>query len=103
MQMKVDSGADFLITQLFFDNRFYLDLVRRAKEAGITIPIVPGLMPVPSRRSLAFMAAMTRAPVPPGLAPAMDQATDDGTALTLGPRHSTYHRGELRDALGPGP
>ena len=59
MQMKVDSGADFLITQLFFDNRFYFDLVRRAKEAGITIPIVPGLMPVPSRRSLAFMAAMT--------------------------------------------
>jgi methylenetetrahydrofolate reductase (NADPH) len=67
MKKKVEAGADFLITQLFFENRFYFDLVSRARAAGMKVPIVPGLMPVPSRRSLAFMAAMTGATVPEGL------------------------------------
>src|SRR6267143_330028 len=51
MKLKVESGADFLVTQLFFDNRFYFDLVDRARAAGIRVPIVPGLMPLPSRPS----------------------------------------------------
>src|ERR1700686_177092 len=58
MKLKVEAGADFLITQLFFDNRFYFELVARARTAGISVPIVPGLMPVPSRRSLAVMTSM---------------------------------------------
>ena len=102
MQQKVDSGADFLITQLFFDNRFYFDLVRRAKEAGITIPIVPGLMPVPSRRSLAFMAAMTGATVPPDLARAIEEAPDDDAVRALGVRHCIEQCVELLEAGVPG-
>src|SRR5215471_2280195 len=77
MQLKVESGAHFLITQLFFDNRHYFDLVRRARDVGITVPIVPGLMPVPSRRSLAFMASMTGATIPTDLATAIADAADD--------------------------
>ena len=102
MQLKVDSGADFLITQLFFDNRFYFDLVRRAKEAGITIPIVPGLMPVPSRRSLAFMAAMTGASLPPDLARAIEEAPDDDAVRALGVRHCIEQCVELLEAGVPG-
>src|ERR1700716_126051 len=67
MKLKVDSGADFLVTQLFFDNRFYFDLVARARAGGIKVPIVPGLMPVPSRRSLGLMMAMSGATVPAAL------------------------------------
>src|SRR5437588_9959679 len=74
MRLKVESGADFLITQLFFDNKHYFDLVARAREAGIKVPIVPGLMPVPSRRSLAVMTAMSGATVPAGLQAAIDAA-----------------------------
>ena len=77
MKLKVEAGADFLITQLFFDNRFYLDLVARARAAGITVPIVPGLMPVPSRRSLAVMTGMSGATVPDGLQSAIDAAGGD--------------------------
>src|SRR2546430_11739617 len=72
MRLKVESGANFLITQLFFDNRHYFDLVARARAAGITVPIVPGLMPGPTRRSLAVMTTMSGATGPPGLQAAID-------------------------------
>ena len=102
MRLKVDAGADFLITQLFFDNRFYFDLVRRARDAGITIPIVPGLMPVPSRRSLAFMASMTGATVPAGLAREIADAPDDDAVRALGVRHCIEQCVELLEAGVPG-
>ncbi|HET7467770.1 MAG TPA: methylenetetrahydrofolate reductase [Candidatus Dormibacteraeota bacterium] len=102
MRLKVDAGADFLITQLFFDNRFYFDLVRRARDAGITIPIVPGLMPVPSRRSLAFMASMTGATVPAGLAREIADAPDDDVVRALGVRHCIEQCVELLEAGVPG-
>lgn len=102
MQLKVESGADFLITQLFFHNRYYFDFVRRAREAGITVPIVPGLMPVPSRRSLAFMASMTGATIPPGLAAAIATAADDDAVRALGVRHCIDQCVELLEAGVPG-
>jgi methylenetetrahydrofolate reductase (NADH) len=102
MRLKVDAGADFLITQLFFDNRFYLDLVDRARQAGITLPIVPGLMPVPSRRSLAFMASMTGATVPAPLAAEIAGAPDDDTVRAIGVRHCIEQCEELLAVGVPG-
>ncbi len=102
MKLKVDSGADFLITQLFFDNRFYFDLVSRARAAGITVPIVPGLMPVPSRRSLAVMTAMSGATVPASLQSAIDEATDDDAVRALGVQHCIAQCAELLEARVPG-
>src|SRR4030088_1808763 len=83
MKLKVEMGADFLITQLFFDNRFYFDLVSRARAAGITVPIVPGVMPVPSRRSLAVMTAMSGATVPTGLSAIIAEAPDDDAVRAI--------------------
>jgi methylenetetrahydrofolate reductase (NADPH) len=102
LKQKVESGADFLITQLFFDNRFYFDLVRRARDAGIKVPIVPGLMPVPSRRSLGVMTSMSGATVPAALQQAIDEATDDEAIRTLGVQHCIAQCAELLEAGVPG-
>jgi len=102
MRYKVETGADFLITQLFFDNRFYLDLVARARAAGITAPIVPGLMPIPSRRSLGVMTAMSGATVPAALQSAIDEAPDDEAVRAIGVRHCIAQCVELLEAGVPG-
>jgi len=102
MRLKVESGADFLITQLFFDNKHYFDLVARAREAGIKVPIVPGLMPVPSRRSLAVMTAMSGATVPAGLQAAIDAAPNDDAIRAVGVRHCISQCAELLEARVPG-
>jgi methylenetetrahydrofolate reductase (NADH) len=102
MKLKVEAGADFLITQLFFDNRFYFDLVARARAAGITVPIVPGLMPVPSRRSLSVMTSMSGATVPAGLQAAIEQAPDEDAVRALGVRHCIAQCAELLEAGVPG-
>ncbi len=100
--LKAEAGADFLITQLFFDSRLYFDLVRRARAAGIVVPIVPGLMPVPSRRSLAFMTAMTGATVPPALESEIAAAADDEAVRVAGVRHCLAQCVELLEAGVPG-
>ena len=102
MRFKVDCGADFLITQLFFDNAFYFDLVRRSRDAGIKVPIVPGLMPIPSRRSLDFMTAMSGASIPRALQHAIDEAPDDDAIRALGVRHCIEQCAELLEAGVPG-
>src|SRR6202171_3066263 len=102
MKLKVEAGADFLITQLFFDNRFYFELVARARAAGIMVPIVPGLMPVSSRRSLAVMTSMSGATVPVGLQASIEQAPDEDAVRALGVRHCIAQCAELLEAGVPG-
>ena len=102
MRLKVESGTDFLITQLFFDNRFYFDLVARARAAGVKVPIVPGLMPVPSRRSLSVMTTMSGASVPAALQAEIDAAPDDESIRALGVRHCIAQCVELLEAGVPG-
>jgi methylenetetrahydrofolate reductase (NADPH) len=102
LRQKVEAGADFLITQLFFDNRFYFDLVSRARAAGISVPIVPGLMPVPSRRSLGVMTTMSGATVPVALKRQIEEAADDEAIRALGVRHCIGQCVELLEAGVPG-
>ena len=66
-QEKVDAGADFLVSQLFFDNARYFEFERRARVAGITLPILPGLMPITNFGQIERFVAMCGASIPPKL------------------------------------
>ncbi len=61
---KLDAGADFVVTQLFFDNALYVDFVRRARAMGITKPIVPGVLPVASLAGVKRMIGFCGASMP---------------------------------------
>jgi methylenetetrahydrofolate reductase (NADPH) len=74
---KVRAGAQFLISQLFFDNRDFFRFVDRARAAGIAVPIVPGIMPVTSHANIRRMASLCGARIPEALERELAGANDD--------------------------
>lgn len=103
LKRKVDSGVDFLITQLFFDNAFYFDFVERARRVGINVPIVPGIMPITNYEQLNRFIRMCGATVPMRLQLAIEKVKDDPTALMqLGVAHATVQCMELLSRGVPG-
>ena len=80
-RLKIENGARFLISQLFFDNRFYWDFVGRAREAGIDVPIVPGIMPVTNLAQVKRFTKMCGASIPGGLIERLRPIQDDPAAL----------------------
>lgn len=55
LKKKVDAGADYIITQMFFDNQVYYDFVEKCRAAGITVPIIPGLKPISTARQISVL------------------------------------------------
>jgi methylenetetrahydrofolate reductase (NADPH) len=55
LKQKVDAGAEFIVTQMFFDNRKYFEFVKRCRDAGITVPIIPGLKPVSTSNHINYL------------------------------------------------
>jgi methylenetetrahydrofolate reductase (NADPH) len=100
---KVRAGAEFLITQLFFDDADYFAFVARARAAGIRVPIVPGIMPVVSTASIRRMTTLCGARIPEELGRALDAAgTDDERALEVGVEWATAQCRELLRRGAPG-
>lgn len=83
LKRKVDAGASFVTTQLFFDNRFYYEFVNKCRDIGITVPIVPGLMPALSLDQLIRFGQMNGSSVPAELEKRMAAANGDETAQRM--------------------
>jgi methylenetetrahydrofolate reductase (NADPH) len=100
---KIADGAEFLITQLFFDNAFYFHFVERARKAGITCPIVPGLMPITNIAQIERITRMCGATVPMRLRLALEKRKDDPeSVLQLGVAHATLQAADLLANGAPG-
>src|SRR5205823_2402407 len=103
LKRKVDAGAQFLITQLFFDNAFYFHFVDRARKAGITCPIVPGLTPITNFEQIERFTRMCGATIPMRLRLELERRKDDLEAiLQLGVAHATVQCVELLKGGAPG-
>ena len=100
---KVRAGTDFLITQLFFDNRDYYSFVSRARAAGVEVPIVPGIMPVVSASNIKRMAALSNARIPDELGAELERVADDsGAVAEVGTRWASRQCRDLLDNGAPG-
>jgi methylenetetrahydrofolate reductase (NADPH) len=95
-KQKIDAGADFAITQMFFDNRFLYSFMERAQKAGIRIPIIPGIMPVTDIARIKKFGQMTGATLPKAMVTSMERAASPEDALKLGVEFATKQCEDLR-------
>lgn len=100
---KEECGASYLITQLFFDNRAYFDFVARARASGVTVPIIPGIMPITNVAQIKRFTSKIGATIPQPLMDALASRQDDPDAvLQLGVAWSTLQCSELLAGGAPG-
>ncbi len=99
LKAKVDAGADYIVTQLFFSNDDFLDFRDRCSLAGIDIPIIAGIMPITSQKGMARMADLAAgARFPAKLLRAIDRAGDDSEAVErVGIHYATQQCADLLD------
>ncbi|MDX6607898.1 MAG: methylenetetrahydrofolate reductase [Solirubrobacterales bacterium] len=103
LKTKVEAGASFLITQLFFDNRLYFDFVPAARTAGIEVPIIPGVMPMTSFKQIGRITELCEATIPAPLASAMEALDGDERAeFELGVAYATQQCADLLRRGAPG-
>ena len=101
LKSKVEAGADYIVTQLFFDNSKYFAFVDKCRAAGITVPIVPGLKPLSTKRQLTILPQIFHVDIPDELAIQAIKCKDNAQVKQLGIEWCIQQSKELRDAGVP--
>ena len=102
-KLKVDTGADFLITQLFYDNSHFFTFMDRAQQVRIAVPILAGVLPILSTVQIRRFTALCGVRIPPALDKQLDRfANDDAAVRELGVEYATAQVRELLDSGVPG-
>jgi methylenetetrahydrofolate reductase (NADPH) len=100
LKRKVDSGVDFLVTQLFFDNRYYIDFMDKVEKKNIKVPVIPGIMPILNLKQIQRFTKMCGASLSESLIAKFDGTQDDKEkARQVGIEHAI---GQCRDLLKNG-
>jgi methylenetetrahydrofolate reductase (NADPH) len=103
LKAKVDAGVRVLITQLFFDNRHYFEFVEAARDAGIDVPIVPGIMPILSTEQIKRMTSLCGATIPEPLLEELEARAGQPDAVAeLGVSYATLQCADLLARGAPG-
>jgi len=101
LKEKVDAGADYVVTQMFFDNSKYFAFVKKAREMGITIPIIPGIKPIAVQRHLQVLPQIFRIDLPEDLIDAVDKCKNNAEIKQVGIEWAIQQSLELKAAGVP--
>ncbi|KFF06968.1 methylenetetrahydrofolate reductase [NAD(P)H] [Flavobacterium reichenbachii] len=101
LKEKVDAGADYVVTQMFFDNSKYFNFVEKAREMGITIPIIPGIKPIAVQRHLQVLPQIFRIDLPEDLIDAVDKCKNNAEIKQVGIEWAIQQSLELKAAGVP--
>lgn len=95
LKQKVDAGAEYVVTQMFFDNKRYFDFVEKAREAGINVPIIPGLKPITLMNQLTVLPKIFHVDIPEAFAKEIRTCKTDADVVKVGIDWCTYQAKEL--------
>ena len=98
---KVDAGAQYIMTQMFFDNKKYFEYVDACRSMGITVPIIPGLKPITNKKQLTILPNIFYVDIPSDLSTAMLAATTDEACEQVGTEWLIQQSKELKAAGVP--
>jgi len=98
---KVDAGAQYIMTQMFFDNKKYFEYVDACRSIGITVPIIPGLKPITNKKQLTILPNIFYVDIPTELSTAMLAATTDEACEQVGTEWLIQQSKELKAAGVP--
>ena len=84
LKKKIENGADYIVTQMFFDNRKYFEFVNRCRAAGITVPIIPGLKPLSTKKQLDVLPRIFYLHMPEDFVKAVENCENDAQAKQAG-------------------
>ena len=96
LKEKTDAGADYIVTQMFFDNRKYFDFVRSCRDAGITVPIIPGIKPITFIKDLSLLPQTFHIDLPDELVRELEKCTTDQAAWQAGVDWAIMQSKELK-------
>jgi methylenetetrahydrofolate reductase (NADPH) len=101
LKAKVAAGADYVVTQMFFDNQKYFDFVKRCREEDINIPIIPGLKPITNKKQLSVIPRTFHVDIPNDLSDAIAQCKTDADVEKVGTEWLLYQSKDLKKAGVP--
>ncbi|MBS1555872.1 MAG: methylenetetrahydrofolate reductase [NAD(P)H] [Bacteroidetes bacterium] len=84
LKLKVDLGAEYIVTQMFFNNQAYFDFVEKCREIGITVPIIPGIKPITAKGQLTVLPKVFNIDIPEELTEAIQDCKDNAAAKQVG-------------------
>ena len=101
LKAKVAAGAEYIVTQMFFDNQKYFDFVKRCREEEINIPIIPGLKPITNKKQLSVIPRTFHVDIPSDLSNAIAQCKTDADVEKVGTEWLLYQSQDLKKAGVP--